>query len=333
MGKGTLITAALVGIVVIGIAVFVVGRPQDKHSAGPRAAEPSPPDTDGDRVWRPDDRPGPPPGRAPGRRGEPMDTDGDGIITFEEASAVMPGLDQDRFNQHDTNGDGVWSADERPGPPHRRGPGRHGKPMDADGDGTVTFEEACAVIPGLDRERFERRDTNGDGVWSRDDHSGHRHGWGRGGHDDPMDSDGDGTVTFKEFADARPEDGELLLRYLDEDGDGDLTEEELPGPADGHAPGPGDGRGPGAGRGPGDGRGPGGGRGPGPGRGPEAMDTNADGQVSFEEATAAQPELTREQFDARDTNGDGVWSRDDRPEGFGGPRGRGGQRGGGRRSR
>ncbi len=63
------------------------------------------------------------------------------------------------------------------------------------------------------------------------------------------------------------------------------------------------------------------------------MDVNADGTITYEEASAAHPEITREQFQARDTNGDGVWNAD---EGFGqgsgmGPgRGMRGQGGGGR---
>ncbi len=57
------------------------------------------------------------------------------------------------------------------------------------------------------------------------------------------------------------------------------------------------------------------------------MDTNADGLISFEEAVAVHPEMTREQFNARDTNGDGVWNAD---EGFGMGGGMGyGMRGGG----
>ena len=57
------------------------------------------------------------------------------------------------------------------------------------------------------------------------------------------------------------------------------------------------------------------------------MDTNADGMISFDEAVAVHPEMTREQFNARDTNGDGVWNAD---EGFGPGGGMGyGMRGGG----
>ncbi|EKE45832.1 hypothetical protein OCGS_0058 [Oceaniovalibus guishaninsula JLT2003] len=41
-----------------------------------------------------------------------MDTDGDGQVTFGEASAAMPDLTEENFVAIDTDGDGVLSADE-----------------------------------------------------------------------------------------------------------------------------------------------------------------------------------------------------------------------------
>ncbi|HOZ46498.1 MAG TPA: hypothetical protein PLO37_05950 [Candidatus Hydrogenedentes bacterium] len=44
------------------------------------------------------------------------------------------------------------------------------------------------------------------------------------------------------------------------------------------------------------------------------MDANRDGTITLGEAQAANPDLTEEQFKARDVNGDGVWDEADRPE-------------------
>jgi len=55
------------------------------------------------------------------RRAERMaavDTDGDGAWSLAEMQAVRPELTQEQFNALDANGDGLVTADERPG----RGP-------------------------------------------------------------------------------------------------------------------------------------------------------------------------------------------------------------------
>lgn len=54
------------------------------------------------------------------------------------------------------------------------------------------------------------------------------------------------------------------------------------------------------------------------------MDANADGVITYEEAIAVHPEMTVEQYNARDTDGNGVWGRD---EGFGPGSGEGAGRG------
>lgn len=96
------------------------------------------------------------------------------------------------FSDIDTNKDGVISQAEfdayRPAqakrPPahafHRHGPHDHGphdlKALDANGDGQVTFEEFSAPL----KARFDRLDTNHDGVLSGDELTP-----GHGGPDEP----------------------------------------------------------------------------------------------------------------------------------------------------
>ena len=48
-----------------------------------------------------------------------------------------------------------------------------------------------------------------------------------------------------------------------------------------------------------------------------AADTNGDGQITFDEAKAAFPNLTQERFSKLDRNGDGVLSMADKPQGNG----------------
>ena len=119
------------------------------------------------------------------------------------------------------------------------------------------------------------------------------------------DTDGDGQVTHEEFMAAVPEIAEQIFKHLDRNEDGVLNPDDHP---------------------------EGGRRGM---RGPHGVgslreaDANDDHQVSFEELTAVKPEITQEQFDEMDRNGDGVLSRDDHPEGDRG--GRGGREGKGGR--
>lgn len=41
-----------------------------------------------------------------------MDSNGDGMVTFDELLAVMPGISEDRFRLMDTDADGIIDADE-----------------------------------------------------------------------------------------------------------------------------------------------------------------------------------------------------------------------------
>lgn len=195
-----------------------------------------------------------------------------------------------------------------PGAPGEPTPGReHPNPfekMDADGDGKVTFAEASAVQQDLTQARFTEMDSNGDGVWTLLPRGDRRGPGGPGGPRGPRpnpDTDGDGKVTAAEFAAAMPDAPADLFSRLDANSDGVLTEDERPmGPPPG-----------------GPGRGPDGPRGEHGDRGAKmrAADTNEDGQITYEEAAAQDNTLTQETFKARDRNGDGVWSRADRPEG------------------
>ncbi len=265
------------------------------------------------------------PGPDGGRRGggqflEGADTNGDGNITLEELQAVRPEVDAERFARMDRNEDGVLNEADRPvGMRGRRGPGAdgeqgrrgHGQFMekaDTDGDGGVSLEELQAVRPDATAEMFAERDTNGDGVLNKEDrpeggrgprgeHGMRGHGpegrRGGGEHMKAADTDGDGGVSFEELKAVRPDTTEEKFAERDTNGDGVLNKDDRPEGGRGK-------RGPGA-----EGR-----------RGGErmsALDTNEDGGVSFEELQAARPDLTQEDFDARDKNGDGVINREDGP--------------------
>jgi hypothetical protein len=264
---------------------------------------------------------------AQGKRGHRgMDANRDGKITLEEALSARPELTEEKFADRDTNGDGVWTAEDRRGrgprgegrPGMRRGPGGPGGPegpggpafgarfedADTDGDNKISLEEFKAAHPAV-KEIFERIDRNGDGYLTEDERPGR--GGPAGMHRSPRDGQG-------------PRGPEGRSGYGPRDGQG------LRGP---------EGRG---GYGP---RGPEGRRGgfdgPPPRERMEQADTNQDGKITLEEATAALPGMNEEKFNWLDRNGDGVLTPEDRPEhgrggpGHGGPRGFGGPGQGGPR--
>ena len=188
-----------------------------------------------------------------------------------------------------------------PGPMHE---------LDTNGDGQITLEEAQAQLTDLTQEQFDARDTNGDGVWSREDMRGRgpdRHGRGMGGpggdgmqppgpgmHGPRMnmreaDTNDDGQITAEEFAAANPDAPADLFTHLDQNEDGVLTPDDRP-----------------------EGR-----RGPGMDIG--RCDTDEDGQVTEDEFAAANPDAPADLFTHLDQNGDGVLTPDDRPEGRRGP--------------
>ena len=101
---------------------------------------------------------GPPSGPRSGHF-KAADTNGDGMISREEAAA-LPGLAR-HFDQIDANGDGQISADELQA---RRQNVRvaYRKKIDTDGDGRISKAEAQANAPRLAR-RFDQLDADHDG--------------------------------------------------------------------------------------------------------------------------------------------------------------------------
>jgi EF hand len=87
------------------------------------------------------------------------DTNGDGMISREEAAA-LPGLAR-HFDQIDTNGDGQISTDEL-GARRQNVRVAYWKKIDADGDGRISKAEAQANAPRLAR-RFDQLDADHDG--------------------------------------------------------------------------------------------------------------------------------------------------------------------------
>lgn len=125
------------------------------------------------------------------------DADGDGRVTQAEVEAAKHGFPPLVFGALDRDGDGALTAADAAAPA-AEGPA-NGKPqgekktakqnaatpgetpkktakpekkrpeLDLNKDGTITFEEAVQVNPGLTRERFDKRDKNGDGVLTKAD--------------------------------------------------------------------------------------------------------------------------------------------------------------------
>ena len=103
------------------------------------------------------------------------DTNGDGMISREEAKA-MPRLAA-HFDEIDANKDGLISADEMRAY-HEKMRADHWKKIDTNGDGFISKAEAQANAPRL-FENFDRLDVNKDGVLSKEELQAARGGHGR----------------------------------------------------------------------------------------------------------------------------------------------------------
>lgn len=111
-----------------------------------------------------------------------LDTDGDDLLTLAEVQAGRQEATSEWFAGLDTNSDGQLSADElsaqrlggrnRDGDRNRNGDGRI--EVDTDGDGAWSLEELQAVREDFSAERFNRLDSDGDGVVSEDERPGRR---------------------------------------------------------------------------------------------------------------------------------------------------------------
>jgi Ca2+-binding EF-hand superfamily protein len=106
---------------------------------------------------------------APMGKAAKADTNGDGVISRDEAKA-KPRLEK-RFDKIDTNKDGALSKDEIKAA-SVKGADRNFYRMDTDRDGRISREEAKGR-PRL-AENFDRLDTNRDGYLSKDEIATHR---------------------------------------------------------------------------------------------------------------------------------------------------------------
>jgi len=114
----------------------------------------------------------------PGERRGVADLDGDGVITREELRTLHERMADRRFDALDADGDGRVTQEElqavRGERRFRRGPGfggfgGFGGSIDTDGDGSWSLPELQAVRPEFDAERFNRLDTNGNGLIEPDE--------------------------------------------------------------------------------------------------------------------------------------------------------------------
>lgn len=152
--------ATLTALALAGAAVVAVAAPEG--AGGPRHA-------------------------AMAERLKQADTNGDGLISRDEAKA-LPRLAR-HFDEIDTNRDGQLSQDELRAfhekvrsqmQAHRQEMmAEHFKRIDTDGDGRISLAEAQANAPRL-AEHFAQIDANGDGFLTPEElqaaHRAHRHG-------------------------------------------------------------------------------------------------------------------------------------------------------------
>jgi Ca2+-binding EF-hand superfamily protein len=254
------------------------------------------------------------------------DADKDGKVTYSEILKVAPDFPRKAFDRHDTNKDGALTMSELPERPAGAGKGGGSgrdriREADTNKDGKVTPEEFKVAFPNAESGRFEKLDHNKDGVLTESDAEARAaekktkekaeskpaptpESKTEEKKDTPTgesaaaapprtgfleqlikdaDADKDGKVSQEELAKAKPGMPDEAFKRMDTNADGYITSEDRPS---------------------------------GPQRGEYAQrmreaDKDGDAKVSFAEAQAAFPGITREKFDERDRNKDGVLSRDD----------------------
>ncbi|MDX9972465.1 MAG: hypothetical protein RBU21_05665 [FCB group bacterium] len=248
------------------------------------------------------------------------DTNKDGKVSFEELSAVKPTVTQDEFKRLDRNSDGFLSPADR-APKAKPGAQADAKPKaakqkavkpakqkaakgdkqdaagrlkaaDKNGDGRITPEEFTAAFPKAPADRFAKLDRDKDGALTpKDRQNEEKPGDARHAMAAKLqkaDTNGDGKVTFEEASAAKPGLVRADFDRFDTNKDGTITKEDARKPAAGQ------------------------------GQRDELMkklraaDTNTDTRVSWEEAQAAVPDITRARFDRYDRNKDGFIAKDDR---------------------
>lgn len=192
---------------------------------------------------------------------EKADTNGDGVVSPGEFSALeriskLPDETQiEIFKRFDKNGDSLIQAEEMR-PPQRPGGGSRPFPklheLDTDKDGKVTYAEfevgpfSSRIPEGRLREFFNRLDRNGDGNLSPADMPDDRRSSrdrpkdGRNELPDPsriiekLDKNGDKALSFEEFRKAHwlqeksEDEQEDEFEKLDKNGDLSIEPSELP---------------------------------------------------------------------------------------------------------
>ncbi|NUQ00096.1 MAG: EF-hand domain-containing protein [Armatimonadetes bacterium] len=166
------------------------------------------------------------------------DGDQNGKVSLDELKAFWGGAPKDKpaprdmFQKFDTNQDGRIAQDEAPADLWGKISG-----ADKDGDGGVTLDEFRAAHPPADgapkgdrpdiMPMFNKHDTNQDGKLTADEVPAEF--WAKLS---ASDKDGDGAVSADEAKAGQPAKGggdvAGMFKNLDADGDGKLTQGELP---------------------------------------------------------------------------------------------------------
>ena len=202
---------------------------------------------------------------AMGRLFELADTNKDGKVSYEDLKNAAPNFPESAFERLDADKDGFLTREEvRAAEAPGGGPAEMMRRMiqraDQNRDGKVTREEFEEAFPNAPAERFERLDSNKDGVLDSQDEivlpggrpgarpgprrdagpEARREGRPGGAPQDVerrrgqvllerADKDGDGKVTRGEFAEALPNAPAERFDMLDRNGDGVLTVEDFQG--------------------------------------------------------------------------------------------------------